>query len=137
MRRRPDFSGRHLKRTDCRPSAAMSDQQPVEQRETIMVRPRSNALAPGRPRLPHWFDPNYVLNIANAGPYHHDPSGYKVFNGTRHQATEGWKFHVSAHAYNAEALAGVLLPLLTNMNVYHKYLELNVLRTRAGVETGK
>lgn len=102
-----------------------------------MVRPRSNALTAGDPRLPHWFDPAYQLHIANAGPYHPDPSGYKVFNGTRHHATEGWKFHVSAYGHNAEALAGVLLPLLTAGNVYHKYLELNVLRTRTGVETGK
>lgn len=102
-----------------------------------MTRPRRSAADSRNPPLPHWLDPHYRLNIAHAGPYHPDPSGYNVFYGTQQAATEGWKFHITAYPHNAEALAGVVLPVLTRLNVFHKYLELNVLRTRTGVETGK
>jgi len=102
-----------------------------------MPRQRSDDLVRRDGRLPHWQDPAYLLNVANAGPYGPDQSGYKVFRGTGHAATEGWKFHISAYPDNAEALAEILLPLLTRLNVFHKHLELHQLLTRTGVEVGK
>lgn len=102
-----------------------------------MTRARSNALYPGDPRMPNWLNPQYRLVVPNSGPYRPDPSGYKLFYGNGHLATEGWKFHVSAHPHTAERLAGILLPLLTALDVWHKYLELHTLRTRTGEDIGK
>ena len=46
-----------------------------------------------------------------------------LYRGNR-VTPEGWEFHISAHPHNAEVLAEVVLPLLTRMDVLHKYLEL-------------
>lgn len=100
-----------------------------------MTRPRSNALTHEDPRFPHWGNPAHKLNITRAGPYRLDQSGYMLLRYP--ETSEGWKFHISAYPYNAEALAEVVLPLLTRMNVAHKYLELHKLGTLAGNAVGK
>jgi hypothetical protein len=100
-------------------------------------RQRAGGIAQNNAPLPHWLDPAFVYAPPQgAGPYQ-PLMGYHVFKGTRHHASEGWKFHISAHPYNAEDLANTVLPILTQMNVWHKYLELNKLPTRQGVEVGK
>ena len=60
-----------------------------------------------------------------------------LFAGDRGTPAEGWKFHISAHPHNAEAIAEVVLPVLTKRQVWHKYLELHTLGTRTGNAVGK
>ncbi len=102
-------------------------------------RARSNALFAGDPRLPTWMQPAYQMPVPEgAGPYHHDPmSGYELFSSTRPSPAEGWKFHISAYPWTAERIAGVVLPVLTAMNVWHKYLEIPKLTTRERDAVGK
>ncbi len=102
-----------------------------------MTRERSNALTKDDPRRPNWLKDDYVMPVPNAGSYSADPSGYIVHRGQRHHATEGWKFHVSAFPHSAETIAQIVLPVLQQLDVYHKYLELKKLPSRIGVEVGK
>jgi hypothetical protein len=100
-------------------------------------RQRAGGIAQNNAPLPHWLDPNFAyVPPQGAGPYV-PLMGYHVFYGTRLRPSEGWKFHISAHPHNAEALANAVLPILTQMNVWHKYLTLHMLHTRQGNEVGK
>jgi len=64
-------------------------------------------------------------------------SGYTAYSGQFDFRSEGWKFHISADPWNAEEMAQLVMPVLQFHNVKHKYLQLNQLRTRIGVEVGK
>lgn len=105
------------------------------------MRPRSNALYLGDPRMPNHEKPNYIIPVPqNAGPYRRDPMNraFMDFYGTRTHPGEGWKFHISVHAIGAEALANVVLPALTQQNIWHKYIDKPyVLGHLGGTQVGK
>ncbi len=64
---------------------------------------------------------------------------YKVWYGTRAKPGEGWKFHVSAWPWNAQRIAGLVLPVLIARNVWHKvFTPLSLMRTKlVGEAQGK
>jgi len=74
--------------------------------------------------LPHQ-DPGFSIAVTGAGPYVRDPmnTAFMDFYGTRVRPGEGWKFHISVRPQNAVAMAAAVLPVLTNANVWHKYVD--------------
>jgi len=84
------------------------------------------------------MNPNHVLVFPNsATQYRFDPSGYIAYSPLCDFRSEGWKFHISAHPHCAEEMAQLVIPVLQAHGVFHKYLELNKLRTRVGEAVGK
>jgi hypothetical protein len=78
---------------------------------------------------------NYVAGVI-APPLGHNYQQQRIFRvayqvrvGGRFRVGEqgyaaagGWKIHVSAHPFNAQRVANLVLPILCNLHVWHKYV---------------
>lgn len=100
-----------------------------------MTRARSHRAGPLD--KPIWLREDIPMVVPPlAGPYHPDPSGYLV-STVGIMSSEGWKLHLTARPHNAAAFAALVLPVLTQLGVKHKYLHPAKLATRSGTDVGK